>query len=608
VRLVFGVVVLFLLVVPTASQARVFAPRPSGGGFVENTDGSWSMWGEGKTDPLRTYSAHEFEKIREYDKAMDLEIGGGQPPTDVEGVTKDAGKKIDKTVGEFREKGTYDSVAEARAGEDLVAGAEEEGTIVSWPDVLSAMGDTGGALVFGAAAGAVGVEIGNTFDRLVGLPELSLGGLFGDSKNDRCGGTHGPFCERYEESQQWSSELKLDSRAKTCKEYFALDGFEGGSSAVKCMPIQGFIDWSAEEYYSELPTPIEYDKSGWSGDTRGEDPALLKEPCSPARKWAGVACLGSSYDEGHGATYTYLWELPEHPVEAQPCPATSEAKVCYPAGGPAETGFPGAHSTGAHGGVSGSVRELAPPAPLTAPVPPSKPEVLTKSKSIIIIDKFPEELKGEPPESEEEEKPLPGPLWPELPGPEKSEVGTHYKERLEREGFTEVEIFTLPETEVDPRVGPGEVSRVEPKPGSKYDPKTKIDVVVDPETAPPGAGLPKFPGLKIGGVDEPELHLPHIELLCKKFPFGVPCWLFEELEKWTATGSAPTVGISGFEIHGKAIPGASGDFASLEPVMEKVRACELILGTIGLVLLFYRFATGGSPSGGSSSDSGGESD
>ena len=112
-----------------------------------------------------------------------------------------------------------------------------------------------------------------------------------------------------------------------------------------------------------------------------------------------------------------------------------------------------------------------------------------------------------------------------------------------------------------------------------------------------GIGAPTLPGFKI----------PSFGALCEGFPFGVPCWLFSTIESWSGAGSAPEWGIEGFSVLGHEVHGTKFKLSHLEPIMEKARIAMLLFCTIGLVLLFYNFAKGGSPpSGGGIGDTGGK--
>lgn len=179
------------------------------------------------------------------------------------------------------------------------------------------------------------------------------------------------------------------------------------------------------------------------------------------------------------------------------------------------------------------------------------------------------------------------------------ETGTQYKERLETEGWTKVQVKQLTETSTDPHIGPDQASYTQPATGTETAPGRATDITVEanPSTAP----VPETGG-GIGGPTLPGFKMPHFGVLCKGFPFGVPCWLIHTIESWSGTAEAPEWGIDEFSIKGYKIPGYKFHLSRLEPIMEKVRPAMLIFVTIGLVLLFYNFAKGGSPPSGGGND------
>jgi hypothetical protein len=209
--------------------------------------------------------------------------------------------------------------------------------------------------------------------------------------------------------------------------------------------------------------------------------------------------------------------------------------------------------------------------------------------------------KGEEEDEEERDKvPIPSPLEEEIPKPEKGELGPHYVERLHEQGFTEVVEVTLPADDADPRVGPNEVAYTSPAEGSKVLPSTEVNVEVNPADAPPPVEV------SVPTPGTPGIHLPNFAALCTNFPFGVPCWLVHEVEAWSVAGKAPTLGFASWEAHGVSIPATHVELAPLEPLMEYVRPFLVAICSIGIVLLFYRFAKGGTPPGGSNTDEGGD--
>jgi hypothetical protein len=84
-----------------------------------------------------------------------------------------------------------------------------------------------------------------------------------------------------------------------------------------------------------------------------------------------------------------------------------------------------------------------------------------------------------------------------------------------------------------------------------------------------------------------KLKLPSFGALCKNFPFGVPCWMLQLLEKWSATGKAPSLEVP---IMGKKL---AINLGVIEPAMEIIRPVFVLSALIGLVFTFFSFAIGG---------------
>jgi hypothetical protein len=599
-----SVLALFCLV--QVAQARTFAPSPGpSGGLVENPDGTYSLWGEGGTKPLRTYTAQAAERIAQEDAAISLEAGSnGQTSSVVEGITKTQQEQVDDLVSKLRTGETYKTVGEANLGEDVVAEAEAEGTIPVWGDVVATVGSVGAGIAWGGAAAFVGVEVGNLIDRVVGLPELTAS-IFSDNElPEHCAGEHGFACEHYEERQKWDEHGRIVTKARTCSAQAVFLGYSTAEQSTTdiCNVFEMHHQWAAREEYLEGKVE-EYDFGNWLGDYNNPG-SKVQMPCYPSTQVKGGSCVEE------GSQVFNIVDLTKAKSKAQECKPPLRG-VCYPKHAFIEPAFP---TPGVGKTAEGEAGTVAPPPHLPTPVKPKKANELSPKVVTYIVIEHPEEFPEAEPETEQEEKekeedtPIPNPIWPELPAPSPNELGTEYKSTVETDGYEDVEIHVLPETSIDPRVGPGEVSKVRPDPNHKYDPKTKVDVWVDPETAGPGEGG-KLPPFRIGGITEPELKPPHLNILCEKFPFGVPCWLIAEINSWSSTGSAPELGLEDFTVKGKKITGGKFDFARLEPVMEKIRPFEIAFSTIGLVILFYSFATGGNAGVGSSTkDSGDSSD
>lgn len=173
------------------------------------------------------------------------------------------------------------------------------------------------------------------------------------------------------------------------------------------------------------------------------------------------------------------------------------------------------------------------------------------------------------------------------------ETGTEYKERIESEGWTKVTVKTLTETATDPGIGPDQASYTVPSEGSSEAPSKSAPITVEqnPTDAPTPSESGSFKVPKVDKIDWPSIATP-----CTRFPFGVPCWLVEQVEGLVATARAPSISIKIATSH------MTIDLSHAEPFMEVMRVVEGILTLVGVVLLFGRFASSSS----GSSDGGGD--
>jgi hypothetical protein len=187
----------------------------------------------------------------------------------------------------------------------------------------------------------------------------------------------------------------------------------------------------------------------------------------------------------------------------------------------------------------------------------------------------------------------------EIPAPYPNELGTEYVTELEQIGFTNVTSKTVGESAENTTVGPNQVARVAPAPGTRASAGTHIEVDINPSDAPsPGGGSP-FPG-----PEPPGFHLPEFAVLCTKFPFGVPCWIVSEMEKWVTTQETPAweipleVPLAGWKTTIKL------NLGFMNSAMEIVRPILLSMAVIGVVFMFFHYAMGGTgaPPGGDSDE------
>jgi hypothetical protein len=579
-RLLIIILSFLTLAFPTLAVAHEFTPGTllENGKYAvnQNADGTWTEWLGGNIPgtPIEgtTYTSAEMdEAMGNAGYTVDKLGGYSVSSADIVGGNMkefEAGKALYKNLADGQ---LYMDVSssEAQIGRWATATARLEGVLPTLTRGLSFMGDVGLAV----GAFGLGVEIGNGIDEIFGLGQLGLGG----------GGTEVPTLpEPTEVLLGATGGYEVEGVCKNSSNELDPNGGERISSS-------GTGNWPTYSGTTEVcmaATPyFDYQQCESSG---GE---IIKFHCptvtgSP-KHFTGP---GTSKAPMEGEALVRIYH-----GQAQLCgqPYGVVLMICY-------------HETGVQGSVSmaeemmpqalaepptGFVKapqETAPSRPAPAHFPPPVPASVPASVKVFVLE----------PEPGKEGKKLPSPLLPEIPHALPNETGTKYKERLNTEGWPNVEVHTLPETAIDPNVGPEGVSYTAPAEGTHESTKTiHVDVEQNPTNAPIPAETPN----KIGPPTEPGFKLPKFGVLCKGFPFGVPCWLVKTIEGWSATPKAPEWGLEEFSIKGKKVSGSKFHLSQLEPIMEKVRPAILIFVTIGIVLLFYKFAKGGGPEGGSGS-------
>jgi hypothetical protein len=154
---------------------------------------------------------------------------------------------------------------------------------------------------------------------------------------------------------------------------------------------------------------------------------------------------------------------------------------------------------------------------------------------------------------------------------------------------------TLSDTLADPTVAPNDVVRTSPQAGTQVDPQTAVTVYVNPDTVGSIGAAPGAPTL-------PGLVLPQAPTPCNVFPFGVPCWLKNQLGQFTSTTpQAPAFSIGTPSLLGGGNLNVNLDHpfgADLSGIMSVLRIVLLVVSFLGLMLWAAGFALGGSTGGG----------
>lgn len=606
-RVGVGCVVILAMVAvggPAGAYARTFSSPgsvPEGEyKFVENPDGTWTEY-YGTSDPTAplhgdTYSEAGMEEASRVASEMAIETGtSGQPASIVAGASAENEYASERVLSELRTGKPYATAGEATVGDEEIA-------VGIGAKVLPTLGRIGTALIKVnqlAFAAEVGLGLSEGIDDLLELPRL---GLFipvsspvaapktGEWISEFGGpvelGEVGPCNGLRELRAPHNPTVNLDPGEELCDfPGVAYEGFweykEGKEEAREgvCTGMEGPDEEgvSGGIYFGLLP----------EGECGRE---LVPQEC-PRATTIWVHCeseFAGPYPE-YNYIYRRLW-APLFPT------------IKY-------AGYPASGLGSYQKGVDKSGATIPAAAPIPTPLTPPTPNELPPPLKHKIIHKAPRKTKKEGetplpliPPIEPGPDELPEVDWPVVPTVEPNELYTDYAKRVEESGFVTPEEHVLPELDISPEVGPNEVPKngVTPSPGTRTPPSTKLKVNVNPANAPEPTEGGRTP---IGPPAEPGFDLPNFGVLCEGFPFGVPCWLAATIEAWSTTKAAPKWGIESFTVEGHTIPGATVDLAKLEPIMEVVRPAMVVFATIGLVLLFYRFAKGGSPPSGDGGDS-----
>lgn len=552
--------------------------------FIQESSGHYAFMDKGRV--VSEYSKADGEALLRRIEAVELD-SGPQSYTrfDVPGETAADEKSAAEAYKNISQNQEYLTNGEADVGDGLIADEEAQGILPALGDVVSTLGTVGGVV----SAGFIGVKIGDGLDELFGLPSLEAAlGLDGEGPLEEWGyySFNNSFIAGHYQLEDGSpcnealphetdGPFKLDSSGNCI-------GIIGGDVTERIEHRAGAEPKLRESFLVTVggvwgPT----DESG-VGITEG----TFGIAACHNQQWFCTPGLGP---EGR-LTATYLKQQGRESKQQEPCTQRTICRSGYVQPAPVES-------------------PTVTPTPTEVPVPSKKPGPIAPTKPEDVPVVVPWWIAHESyPEIAPEIGPVPGnPTWPEILPVEPNEVYTHYKDRLEAEGFTDVKESVLPESLIDPKIGPEQISRVVPVEKTHAEPSTPVEVVVNPVDAPPVDGEPHEP---IGPPSLPGIDKPDFGVVCKGFPFGVPCWIADTISAWSATAKAPVLGIEDWKISimgHKQTLNAMFDFAKLEPIMSRVRPAMLIFATIGLVLLFFKFAKGGGPpsgGGGDTSDGG----
>lgn len=564
--------------------------HPEGGEFSEDT-------------PIRTWTPQEWENTkatveveaecmgRNDNCVKDIEEGEtrlprGTPPR----VIEDGADVVTRT----REEAPFGP--EPAVAEDMDALGEWGGTL-SVDSLISAGTVIGGGLILGPQVFKIGVSIGNKLDQLFGFGQWKWA-----SESSQISGSRKQIEEENTAVFETASSSPPGSRP--------VSGLylSGGCNGTEFCSSEEIDSREKRAHISE-GSMFEYNTS-----------APVTSPCGSFPGAQGGCAFG---------VIVLICEEPVKGAQCEPPPsANEEVDPPTPGGIPVPNTEEIENENQEHEEGPYASRKKVPALPLSpgsTTHPPALPAKGHKREPVLPVGRVAEPIQNEttrevildpgPKEAEEVKKEQEA-VKKLIPEARPGETAPEYKTRLEGLGFTNVTVGEVGEINENPRVGPEGVANVTPTPGSEIDPETAVKISENPKNAPePESETEKEKrGETGGGVGPPTLpgfKLPEFGVLCKGFPFGVPCWIAEVMSSWSATGKAPVLGIEDWHVdvagHKKTI-NATFDFAKLEPIMSRVRPAIVIFGTIGLVLLFFGFAKGGGPPSGSAGEGDSPSD
>jgi hypothetical protein len=188
-----------------------------------------------------------------------------------------------------------------------------------------------------------------------------------------------------------------------------------------------------------------------------------------------------------------------------------------------------------------------------------------------------------------------------------NELTTHYVNRLQVAGFTAVVTHTLTGDTIDLQLGPDAAVSVDPASGSQIAPATAVEVQGNPDSAPAAGTGPAAPT----GPALPGIRIPGLRTPCNVFPFGIPCWLVNQVSPLEGAAVAPVWSVSYPAVIGggsMTIDLAHPFGADMNGFMSIFRGVLLVLSFVGLIMWLGGMALGGSTGGGGGSGGSAESE
>jgi RHS repeat-associated protein len=208
-RLVFFCVVLAVLAVLPAAVAcaRTLSPEPSGGGFVENSDHTWTFYGDGHV--VKVYSSAEKETFDRVWHAEEFDLipfrASGYEVTGISSAEAEAAGNLLKSLQTGK---PYATGGEEEVGIGYMRTVEEKGIIGKRAETL--FGGLIDKTIYAGKVYGYAIAIGHGIERMFTLPAWGAGMLFGEKEHGESGGQ--PIKYRW----LWQAQFKVIGSPAVC--------------------------------------------------------------------------------------------------------------------------------------------------------------------------------------------------------------------------------------------------------------------------------------------------------------------------------------------------------------------------------------------------------
>jgi hypothetical protein len=188
-----------------------------------------------------------------------------------------------------------------------------------------------------------------------------------------------------------------------------------------------------------------------------------------------------------------------------------------------------------------------------------------------------------------------------VPAPLHGETYDLYIARLQGLGLVG-QVTTLSDAQSDPTLGGRAVVRTDPLPGTRAVTGTTVRIYSNPDdgtttqdgTTTGGGGGPPV------GPDLPGFHFLSIPTPCNVFPFGAPCWLYNQLQSLDSTAQAPHVSLTDLGVPWSIDAGHPFGMNDVQGWMGIVKPVLVFVSFVGFFIWLAGFALGGGTEGGGS--------